>query len=74
MILLGRLRLDSITAMRSFKEISERTFTTKKWFSRDSVYSASALEKVMGEVVARHCGRADARMMDTSAETNRCKV
>ena len=74
MILLGRLRLDTITAATSFKEISERTFSTKKRFSRDSVYSASVLEKVMGEVVARYCGRADAKMIDEAGEVTWCKV
>ncbi|KAF8598774.1 FabD lysophospholipase-like protein [Ceratobasidium sp. AG-I] len=73
-ILLGRLRLDTITATKSFKEISDRTFSTKKRFSRDSVYSASALEKVMGEIVARYCGRADAKMMDASGDASNCKV
>ncbi|KAF8598134.1 FabD/lysophospholipase-like protein [Ceratobasidium sp. AG-I] len=35
---------------------------------------ASALEKVVGEIVARHCRRADAKMMDASTDTNTCKV
>ncbi|KAF8596365.1 FabD/lysophospholipase-like protein [Ceratobasidium sp. AG-I] len=73
-ILLGRLRLDTITATKLFKEINERTFSTKKRFSRDSVYSASALEKVTGEIVARYCGRVDAKMMDASGDESRCKV
>ncbi|KAF8601810.1 FabD lysophospholipase-like protein [Ceratobasidium sp. AG-I] len=73
-ILLGRLRLDTSDATKSFKEISERAFATKKRFSRDSVYSASALEKVMGEIVARCCGRADTKMIDPSGDATRCKV
>ncbi|KAF8594217.1 FabD lysophospholipase-like protein, partial [Ceratobasidium sp. AG-I] len=73
-ILLGRLRLDTITATKLFKEINERTFSTKKLFSRDSVYSASALEKVTGEIVARYCGRADAKMIDASGDAPECKV
>ena len=74
MILLGRLGLDTGTARRLFTEVSERTFGAKKWLSRDSVYSATALEKVMGEIVARHCGRADAKMLDTSSDVTGCKV
>ncbi|KAF8597409.1 FabD/lysophospholipase-like protein [Ceratobasidium sp. AG-I] len=73
-ILLGRLRLDTIAATKSFKEISEQTFSTKKRLSRDSVYSASALEKVAGEIVARYCGTADAKMLDTSSNALMCKV
>lgn len=74
MILLGRLGLDSESATKCFNEIIERTFSTKKWFSSDSVFSAKALEKVMGEIVTRYCGRADARMIDTNNGTNGCKV
>lgn len=74
MILLGRLGLDSDSAITCFKDISERTFSTKKRFSRDSVFSAAELEKAMGEIVARYCDRADARMIDTNSETNSCKV
>lgn len=73
-ILLGRLRLDTIAASKYFREICERTFSTKKLLSRDSVYSAQALEKVMGEIVAEHSGSADAKMMDEGSNTSNCKV
>ncbi|KAF8598759.1 FabD/lysophospholipase-like protein [Ceratobasidium sp. AG-I] len=73
-ILLGRLRLDTVSATKSFMEISERTFLSKKRFSRGSVFSAKVLEKVMGELVTRHCGQADAKMLETDSSSNSCKV
>lgn len=74
LILMGKLKLTIDVALRYYVEILGRVFGTKKWMSRDSVFSATALETVIGEIVARHCGRADARMIETEVEPDECKV
>lgn len=43
-------------------------------FGSSDMFSAAALERVMGEIVARHCGRADARMVDEQAQEPGCRV
>lgn len=74
LILMGRLRLTIDLTLQYCVEISERVFGRKKWMSRDSVFSASELETVIGEIVAKHCGRADARMIEPENKVNECKV
>ena len=71
---MGRLGLTIDLTLKYCVEISERVFGSKKWLSRDSVFSATTLEMVIGEIVARHCGRADARMIDSRSQSNGCKV
>lgn len=71
---MGRLQLTIDMTLRYCVEILERVFRNKKLLSRDSVFSATALEKVIGEIVARHCGRADARMIEPESKASRCKV
>ncbi|KAF8596393.1 FabD/lysophospholipase-like protein [Ceratobasidium sp. AG-I] len=74
LILMGRLRLSIDLTLIYCVEILERVFTNKKWLSRDSVFSATNLEIVIGEIVAKHCGRADARMIDLDSQSRGCKV
>ena len=71
---MGRLGLTIDMTLRYCVNILERVFGHKKWLSRDSVYSATVLETVIGEIVARHCGRRDARMIASESESNGCKV
>ncbi|KAF8603241.1 FabD/lysophospholipase-like protein [Ceratobasidium sp. AG-I] len=72
-ILLGRLKLTIEEAIDSYVEILRLGFV-KKRFGLDEVFSATALEKAMGNIVARRCGRADARMIDSENRKNQCKV
>lgn len=71
---MGRLRLTIDLTIQYCVEISERVLGSKKWMSRDSVFSATELEIVVGEIVTRHCGRADARMIEPESGVNECKV
>lgn len=75
-ILLGRLRLTINQAIDCYVEILNRGFV-KKGFGMGfgtEVFSATVLERVLGEIVARHCGRADARMIEGTDQENSCKV
>ncbi|KAF8602162.1 FabD/lysophospholipase-like protein [Ceratobasidium sp. AG-I] len=74
LILMGRLKLTIDLTIIYCVEISEKVFGNKKWLSRDSVFSATALERLIGKIVARHCGRADARMIDSEGQSDGCKV
>ncbi|KAF8598763.1 FabD/lysophospholipase-like protein [Ceratobasidium sp. AG-I] len=73
-ILLGKLRLGIDATIEYYLRLEREVFTKKKLFSTGSVFSATALERVMGEIVARHCGRSDARMIEDEGQTVRCKV
>jgi hypothetical protein len=75
--LLGRLRLSITGAIECYVDILNRGFIKKGMgirFGTDDTFSASVLERVMGEIVARHCGRADARMIDDQSQNNGCQV
>ncbi|KAF8602157.1 hypothetical protein BDV93DRAFT_557669 [Ceratobasidium sp. AG-I] len=74
LILMGRLRLGIDLTLQYCVEILERVFKNRKWLSRDSVFSATGLETAVSEIVARHCGYADARMMDPECQLDGCKV
>ncbi|KAF8598112.1 FabD/lysophospholipase-like protein [Ceratobasidium sp. AG-I] len=74
LLLMGRLSLSIDNTLQCCVEILERVFKSRKWMSRDSVFSATTLETVVGEIIARHCGRVDARMMDPEDHSDRCKV
>ncbi|KAF8602169.1 FabD/lysophospholipase-like protein, partial [Ceratobasidium sp. AG-I] len=74
LILMGRLKLSIDHTIEYCVEILERVFKDRKWLSRDSVFSATTLEAVIGEIVARHCGRADARMMNLEDQSDGCRV
>ena len=71
---MGRLRLSIDLTLIYCVEILERVFTNKKWLSRDSVFSATNLETVIGEIVKKHCGHADARMIGSDSKAEGCKV
>ncbi|KAF8600373.1 FabD/lysophospholipase-like protein [Ceratobasidium sp. AG-I] len=76
-ILLGRLRLPISTAIECYVEILRKGFVKKGLgirFGRDDAFSATVLERVIGEVVMRHCRRADARMIDEQSHEKECKV
>ena len=74
LILMGRLKLSIDLTLQYCVEILERVFKDRKWLSRDSVFSATTLETMIGEIVARHCGRADARMIDPGSQPDDSKV
>ncbi|KAF8594058.1 FabD/lysophospholipase-like protein [Ceratobasidium sp. AG-I] len=74
LILMGRLKLSIDHTIEYCVEILERVFKDRKWLSRDSVFSATTLEAVIGEIVARHCGRADARMINLEDQPDGCRV
>jgi hypothetical protein len=71
--LLGKLRLTADEAIACYVEILRRVFK-KKTFPSSSPFSATQLERVMGEIVAKHCGRADARMIEDQNQNGSCKV
>ncbi|KAF8592974.1 FabD/lysophospholipase-like protein, partial [Ceratobasidium sp. AG-I] len=76
-ILLGKLRLPVTTAIECYLEILRRGFVKKELairFGMDNTFSATALEVVVGQIVARHCGQSDARMIDEQSRYNACKV
>lgn len=71
---MGRLRLTIDLTIQYCVEILERVLGKKKWISRDSVFSATVLETVIGKIVTRHCGRCDARMIASENPINGCQV
>ncbi|KAF8595697.1 FabD lysophospholipase-like protein, partial [Ceratobasidium sp. AG-I] len=76
-ILLGRLRLPITTAIECYVEILNKGFVKKGLgirFGTDEVFSATVLERVMGEIVSKHCGTVDARMIDEQNRIGGCKV
>lgn len=76
-ILLGRLRLTIPEAIECYVEILSRGFVKKGLgirFGTDDLFSATALETVLGDIVTRHCGSADARMIDVTDHGGSCKV
>ncbi|KAF8595674.1 FabD/lysophospholipase-like protein [Ceratobasidium sp. AG-I] len=76
-ILLGRLRLPITTAIECYVEILRKGFVKKGFSIRigvDDAFSATALERVIGDIVTRHCGRTDARMIDEQIREKECKV
>ncbi|KAF8600376.1 FabD/lysophospholipase-like protein, partial [Ceratobasidium sp. AG-I] len=76
-VLLGRLRLPIIAAIKCYVEILNRGFVKKRFGTRfgiDDAFSATALEAAIGGIVARHLGRADARMFEGLNQEGRCKV
>ena len=74
LILMGRLGLSIDTTLQCCVEITERVFKDRKWLPWDSVFSATRLETVIGEIIERHCGRADARMIDSENQSKGCNV
>ncbi|KAF8598107.1 FabD/lysophospholipase-like protein [Ceratobasidium sp. AG-I] len=74
LILMGRLKLSIDLTLHYCVEILKRVYKSQKWLSRDSVFSATALETVIGEIVARHGGSVNARMVDTEDQSLGCKV
>lgn len=60
-------------AIACYVEILRRAFK-KKTFPSSSPFSATQLELVMGEIVAKYCGRADARMIDDQSQGSDCRV
>ena len=43
-------------------------------FGTDDAFRATALETALGEIVAKYCGRANARMIEKQSAENECKV
>ncbi|KAF8594387.1 hypothetical protein BDV93DRAFT_515829 [Ceratobasidium sp. AG-I] len=73
----SRLRLPITTAIECYVEILNRGFVKKGLgirFGTDEVFSATALERVMGEIVSKHCGTVDTRMIDEQNQIDGCKV
>ncbi|KAF8598137.1 FabD/lysophospholipase-like protein [Ceratobasidium sp. AG-I] len=76
-ILLGRLRLPISTAIECYVEILQKGFVKNGLgirFGADDAFSASVLERVIGEIVTRYCRRANARMIDEQNHEKGCKV
>ncbi|KAF8598128.1 FabD/lysophospholipase-like protein, partial [Ceratobasidium sp. AG-I] len=76
-ILLGRLRLPISTAIECYVEILRKGFVKKGLgirFGADDAFSATVLERVIGEIVTRYYGRANARMIDEQSHKQGCKV
>lgn len=61
-------------AIQVYLEIARRVFSKRKQFPGNGIFSAKELEKVIGEIVGRHCNGANAPMMDTQTETENCKT
>ncbi|KAF8596373.1 FabD/lysophospholipase-like protein [Ceratobasidium sp. AG-I] len=72
-ILLGRLGLTIDQAIDCYVEILRRAFR-RRWFSWGNAFGAKELEQVVGEIVLRHCGRADARMIEDRGQEPGCRV
>ena len=76
-ILLGRLRLPITEAIECYVEILKRGFVKKGLglrFGTDSTFSATALEAVTRDIVAKHCETAEARMIEDQSAGQECKV
>ena len=58
-------------------EILTQGFVTKGCglqFGTDNTFSATTLEKVIGKIVARHCGKVDAMIIDEKDKGDGSKV
>ncbi|KAF8596369.1 FabD/lysophospholipase-like protein [Ceratobasidium sp. AG-I] len=76
-ILLGRLRLPITDAIECYVDILNRGFVKKGLGIRlgtDDTFRATALEAVIGDIVARHCRQSDARMIQDQDGGGGCKV
>ncbi|KAF8595922.1 FabD/lysophospholipase-like protein [Ceratobasidium sp. AG-I] len=71
-ILFGRLGMTMDEVTRACVDIVERT-SGKRLSLSDTLFSASELENIMGEIVLKHTGRSDTAMIDESTR-NSCKV